>query len=185
MDNGNPRDIVILKIKEMLISENNLNNTNLSLNEINKLTSDIEKGIYNKTIEKANQKNLIKKWDNAIFRELYKNFTIQVYSNLKSDSYIGNERLFKRLIDNEFKGYEIATMEHSRSFPEIWKPLLDEKTTRDRYLYEVNKEMASTSYTCGKCHKNECTYYQLQTRSADEPMTTFITCLNCYHRWKF
>ena len=32
--------------------------------------------------------------------------------------------------------------------------------------------------------KNECTYYQLQVRSADEPMTTFITCLNCNFKWK-
>ena len=32
--------------------------------------------------------------------------------------------------------------------------------------------------------KKKCTYYQLQTRSADEPMTTFITCLNCNNKWK-
>lgn len=38
---------------------------------------------------------------------------------------------------------------------------------------------------CGKCHKNNCTYNQLQTRSADEPMTTFVLCNNCGNRWKF
>ena len=65
------------------------------------------------------------------------------------------------------------------------KSLLDAKTTRDRYLYEINKEMATDAYTCGRCFKKECTYYQLQTRSADEPMTTFVTCLNCGKRWKF
>ena len=31
---------------------------------------------------------------------------------------------------------------------------------------------------------SKCTYYQLQTRSADEPMTTFVTCINCGNRWK-
>ena len=30
----------------------------------------------------------------------------------------------------------------------------------------------------------QCSYYQLQTRSADEPMTTFVTCINCGARWK-
>jgi hypothetical protein len=30
-----------------------------------------------------------------------------------------------------------------------------------------------------------CRYYQMQTRSADEPMTTFVSCLNCNNRWKF
>jgi len=38
---------------------------------------------------------------------------------------------------------------------------------------------------CGKCLKNNCTYNQLQTRSADEPMTTFVMCNECGHRWKF
>ncbi|KAL2555937.1 Transcription elongation factor TFIIS [Forsythia ovata] len=45
---------------------------------------------------------------------------------------------------------------------------------------------ASTDqFTCGRCKKKETTYYQLQTRSADEPMTTFVTCVNCNNRWKF
>jgi len=38
---------------------------------------------------------------------------------------------------------------------------------------------------CGKCGKKNCTYNQLQTRSADEPMTTFVLCNECGHRWKF
>lgn len=35
---------------------------------------------------------------------------------------------------------------------------------------------------CGKCNKRNCTYNQLQTRSADEPMTTFVMCNECGHR---
>lgn len=38
---------------------------------------------------------------------------------------------------------------------------------------------------CGKCRKRNCTYNQIQTRSADEPMTTFVLCNNCGNRWKF
>ena len=49
---------------------------------------------------------------------------------------------------------------------------------------EINKEQATDQYQCSRCHKRECTYYQLQTRSADEPMTTFVTCLNCGKRWR-
>lgn len=30
------------------------------------------------------------------------------------------------------------------------------------------------AYTCGKCKKSKTTYYQQQTRSADEPMTTYL-----------
>jgi len=38
---------------------------------------------------------------------------------------------------------------------------------------------------CGKCLNNNVTYNQLQTRSADEPMTTFCLCNECGNRWKF
>jgi len=38
---------------------------------------------------------------------------------------------------------------------------------------------------CNKCGKRNCTYNQLQTRSADEPMTTFVLCNVCGNRWKF
>lgn len=38
---------------------------------------------------------------------------------------------------------------------------------------------------CGKCKKRNCTYNQMQTRSADEPMTTFVLCNTCGNRWKF
>jgi len=38
---------------------------------------------------------------------------------------------------------------------------------------------------CGKCGKRNCTYNQIQTRSADEPMTTFVLCNECGNRWKF
>ncbi|XP_018422789.1 PREDICTED: transcription elongation factor A protein 1 isoform X1 [Nanorana parkeri] len=40
-------------------------------------------------------------------------------------------------------------------------------------------------FSCGKCKKKSCTYTQVQTRSADEPMTTFVFCNNCGNRWKF
>jgi transcription elongation factor S-II len=43
----------------------------------------------------------------------------------------------------------------------------------------------TTQFRCGKCGKSDTKYSQLQTRSADEPMTTFVTCLNCGNNWKF
>ena len=40
-----------------------------------------------------------------------------------------------------------------------------------------------------QCTKEGCTnrkayFFQLQTRSADEPMTTFYRCTECAHQWK-
>merc|ERR1711862_937285 len=39
-------------------------------------------------------------------------------------------------------------------------------------------------FTCGKCKGSKTTYFQMQTRSSDEPMTTFVTCTICNNRWK-
>lgn len=39
-------------------------------------------------------------------------------------------------------------------------------------------------FTCRRCRKDKTTHYALQTRSGDEPMTVFVTCLTCNFRWR-
>ena len=182
----NPRAVVTKKFLDLILNQcKKLPKTKKpKQDKIEEYAFDIEKGIYNKTIKFAEDNNIPKKWDHQIFLDMYKVFTISVYSNLDNKSYINNTRLFQRMIDGEFKAYELVSLEPQYTFPEHWKPLIDEKSKRDRVLYEINKEMATDVYKCSRCGKRECSYYQLQTRSADEPMTTFVTCLNCGKRWK-
>ena len=47
------------------------------------------------------------------------------------------------------------------------------------------QKATTDQFQCSKCRQRKCTYYQMQTRSADEPMTTFVTCINCGKNWKF
>ncbi|CAG8558334.1 11227_t:CDS:2, partial [Paraglomus occultum] len=69
----------------------------------------------------------------------------------------------------------------------------EEKKARDRAIRQIKlfesrgagPSLAETdAFRCGKCGNRKCTYYQMQTRSADEPMTTFVTCTICNNRWK-
>ena len=46
---------------------------------------------------------------------------------------------------------------------------------------EINYKGA---FKCGKCRQWKTTYYEMQTRSADEPTTVFITCHLCNSHWK-
>lgn len=67
------------------------------------------------------------------------------------------------------------------------------KRQREIYTKEAinDHQMSLTTGTrtseikCPACKKYDCTYNQMQTRSSDEPMTTFCYCNNCGKRWKF
>lgn len=44
----------------------------------------------------------------------------------------------------------------------------------------------TTDASCPKCRHGKAEFHQMQTRSADEPMTIFYKCLNesCGHNWR-
>lgn len=74
---------------------------------------------------------------------------------------------------------EMASEERRRSdLALIEQNLREAKAAQDT-------EAETDQFRCGRCGQRRTKYYQLQTRSADEPMTTFVTCINCGNRWKF
>jgi transcription elongation factor S-II len=95
-----------------------------------------------------------------------------------------NENVLKRIKSNAIKPHELSFMTHQELKPSRWQYLIDEKMKRDKAKYEMNVDAATDTFTCRKCKNNKCSYYQMQTRSADEPMTTFVSCLTCGNRWK-
>ena len=53
-------------------------------------------------------------------------------------------------------------------------------------MEERENNMAfSDQYKCRKCGESKCKITQAQTRSADEPMTTFTRCLDCGNQWTY
>ncbi|XP_010553193.1 PREDICTED: transcription elongation factor TFIIS-like [Tarenaya hassleriana] len=60
---------------------------------------------------------------------------------------------------------------------------------KEKALFDCERggapEATTDQFKCGRCGQRKCTYYQMQTRSADEPMTTYVTCVNCNNHWKF
>ena len=157
----------------------------LGLVEDKKIAMRIEGSIFAHSCQLAIERKVIRKWDNIIFKKIYINKSRSLYTNIKTDSYIQNTKLLARVKSKKFDLDNIAFMSYQALFPEHWKKLLDEKFKREKVMYEDKAEAMTDQFKCGRCKSRKCTYYELQTRSADEGMTTFITCINCGNRWKY
>jgi transcription elongation factor S-II len=146
--------------------------------------SKIEQSILRSMIDLSTSRKINKKWDNINFRKIYLNKCRSLYSNMNSDSYVKNKSFIEKINNNELNLDKIAYMSYQEIFPEHWKKMMDDKYKRDKLLYEEKAEAMTDQFKCGRCKSRKCTYYELQTRSADEAMTIFITCLTCGNRWK-
>ena len=168
----------MLKISEPTsFRENIRKKLNVPLNnEIHSI--NLEKGIYNFAIKEANQRKIIKKWENPHFVQLYVDRLRSIYINLKSAD------LLEQIKNREIKPENVAFMTHQELNPDHWKEYIERKIKRDSSKYTTNIEASTDMFTCKKCKSKKCTYYELQTRSADEPTTVFITCLDCGKHWK-
>ena len=149
-----------------------------------KVRKDIEKGIYNFSIKEARKKKVIRKWDNKLFVIIYTNRYKTVINNINPKIRPENETLLKKLLTKKISTKVFSMMNHQDMHPDKWKEIIEKKIMRDKTLLETDMSSATDEFSCYKCHKRKCQYYQLQTRSADEPMTTFITCLKCGNKWK-
>lgn len=109
---------------------------------------NIEKSIFNETLNVADKNGIDSSWESETFRHIYKSLYIYAKNNNNDDI------------------KSIASIKYN-----------DEIEIND-------KDVDDGVFQCKKCGSRKTTYYSLQTRSADEPMTNFITCINCKNRWK-
>lgn len=106
----------------------------------------------------------------AIYREAYQRFLLELHS------------LLVQHVRNPMECFAKDTVG--------WKsPLFNQHVEKERIdIVNLTKpmEVEDGIYTCPKCKSNKTFFYSRQMRSADEPMTTFITCANndCQYRWK-
>ena len=134
-------------------------------------SSAIEQAILSRCVADAQKWFVDIDWETPAFREMYRSRAMGLYDA---------RELMETMTPEDFAN----TSEVDRR-PERWTDLLKEIAERDKARYS-RKTTANTEMYCSGCRKKtKCDYYQMQTRSADEPMTTFVTCLECDKRWKF
>ena len=131
-------------------------------------TNNIEKSIYNWCIASCSELHVDASWENVVFVHMYVQKCLEIIEHIENfgmkEDILNNTLLTKDVCNFNYKSYN----------KERWKPV----------IHETKLNSNDGIFQCKKCKSKKTTYYSLQTRSADEPMTNFITCLNCNNRWK-
>lgn len=167
------RDVVIRNFQELVGDDN--------------IVKELEHSILHTVSDESIKEGIEVDWGNRIFWNMYRNHAMSLYENLRgSDSYVNNtENWLEKLKNNEITPRNLVQMNAVELCPSRWKNVVDKVIESEKKLYSKS-ECASIMMWCSGCKKKtKCDYYQMQTRSADEPMTTFVTCLECDRQWKF
>jgi len=134
-------------------------------------SNEVETAILKKCVADAQEWFIDQGWDNHVFVNLYRNRAIDLYRyrdllpTMTIEAFVNSTPLVQN--------------------PERWAEIVRSTNDKDTATHS-KKQTASIFMFCRRCRKEtRCDYYQMQTRSADEPMTTFVTCLECDLRWKF
>jgi DNA-directed RNA polymerase subunit M/transcription elongation factor TFIIS len=164
-----------------------------------------EIGVYNWTVENTVGKQFMYKgkheteqpsWENALFRMRYKQRLMSVLFNLDK-----NPDLLNRI-----KAQDLENLTPGQMWPDGPLGQTERKIRERETAIELAKAKMESEYEgilkCPKCKSHKTSYFQLQTRSADEvritsqrvpfvplltpqqPMTTYAECL-CGNKWKF
>lgn len=140
--------------------------------------TNMEISVYNYSLQEANVLKIVKKWENRHFVQIYMDRLRSIYINLK------NPAFREKIASQEIQAQQVGFLTHPEMNPERWRVLMERKMKRDLCNNNTTINASTDMFTCRKCHSKKCVYYELQTRSADEPSTIFVTCLTCGKNWK-
>lgn len=143
----------------------------------------LEVHTFNWTVAACIRRNIKRYWDNPRFRYLYTTRALSLEFNLKNPRNPGLAERVKAS-DNEYLR-KFANMTPHEMFPELYAPIYERLAAKQLRKMAVSHQDAPDGiYQCRACKSKKTQYACLQTRSADEPMTTYVSCLQCGRRWK-
>lgn len=129
---------------------------------------NLEKGVFNSCVKQSKQTY----WNSTFRNTIYIPKFLHIYSNLNPSNNVRNCNLLQRLLSNQFTiDYLCQEMTAEEMFPERYIEFYQEQNEEIAKIERQKRQLEGTVglHKCGRCKSNKTTYYQLQTRSADEP----------------
>jgi len=147
-------------------------------------SKNIEMSIYKYTNKCVEDNNITRENINNEYMIIYKDRVRSIWINLIQSNKKSKTSFINKIKNNIIDSNKVGFLSHQEMNPEKWKDLIERKIERDNHKYNNTNEGISTEFKCGRCKERKTKYCQVQTRSSDEPMTTFVTCVNCGNHWK-
>jgi DNA-directed RNA polymerase subunit M/transcription elongation factor TFIIS len=171
---------------------------------IRNMPHNVELSVYNWACQQTKAVGDDPSWENRRFRWRYKQKMMGLMAEFSRDEKVGiflkpgeetvrvrlvvGPQLVLRMKQREFETRETPLLSPEQLWPSGPYAQMALKLKKKELEIEAAKAHMEEEYEglfkCGKCKSKKTTYYQMQTRSADEPMTTYVTCMGCGNRWK-
>lgn len=124
-----------------------------------------------------------KKYEPNYIKPIYLDKLNEIVLNLdENKDSIKNKTFKSNILSGKINPANVAFLSPSQIHPEKWSDIIKK---REYIEQRENNIEYSDAYKCFKCGESKCKITQVQTRSADEPMTTFVVCVVCHNTFKF
>lgn len=152
-----------------------------TINHLDKVIKDtaiskkIEESIYKFTNDYTEQHGTP-----FLFESIYQNKLNEILKNLDETS--DNKTLLEHIKNETINPDQLAYLKPEELDPDKYEPIIKRKELEE---YKKNNKATTDIFKCSKCKSRKSTVHQQQTRAGDEPMTTYVTCQECGHVFKF
>jgi DNA-directed RNA polymerase subunit M/transcription elongation factor TFIIS len=143
------------------------------LNDIQKAIA-LEKGIFEFSLIHTFMNNLQEKFVISVYLDKIDD----IKNNINGNEKINNETLKNAILSDQIRPELVAFLSPQQMHPKRWAEILNIR----KYREDKENNIATTDlYKCRKCGERKAKISQMQIRCADEPTSTFVTCLVCYN----
>jgi len=123
------------------------------------------------------------KFEINYIKPIYNDKLNEILVNLDENKKGIENKTFKRdILSGKINPSNVAFLSPSQIHPLKWSYIIKKKEYVEQ---RENNIVYSDAYKCFKCGESKCKITQVQTRSADEAMTTFVVCVVCHNTFKF